>query len=460
MGQPGIDSMKLFDQLKRNWLEDKLLRTVVRNSSYLFSSNTVSMGLTFFQGIMAAALLGPSNYGTLGVIISFASNVNRLLSFRMNEIVVKYGGQYLEEGRKDLAGAVIKLAAIAEAVTSVVAYGLLILLARWGAETIVKDPVTAPWIIFYGLALLANLMTETSTAVLQLGGHFRTQALFNLLQNILTASWIFAAYLLKGNVFDVILAYLAGKFLFGMGVMISSFYWLKPLVGDQWWKADLHSIPQIKRMLRFAASTNLSGTVNMLIRDSELLWLGYFLTTLEAGYYKFGLAMMNVIILPILPFIQTTFPEITRSVTNRSWAALKSLLKKTSLIALILSGLVVVGLVLFGPWFLNVYSGGEYLPALPVIWVLFLGYTFGNIFYWNRPLLLALNRPNLPLAVTFSVGLIKTILMVMLVSRYGVNMQAWLLTGYFVVSIGLVVISGLRNVHQEERKDAMAGGVS
>ena len=138
--------MTFFQRLTAFWREDLLLRSVVRNTSYLFSSNTVSMGLTFLQGLMAAALLGARSYGALGMIIAFASNVNRLLSFRMNELVVRYGGHFLADGEKTKAAAVVKVAGIAEAITSFIAYGILLLLARWGATVIIKDPSTIPWI--------------------------------------------------------------------------------------------------------------------------------------------------------------------------------------------------------------------------------------------------------------------------------------------------------------------------
>jgi hypothetical protein len=43
----------------------------------------------------------------------------------------------------------------------------------------------------------------------------------------------------------------------------------------------------------------------------------------------------------------------------------------------------------------GIYSGGEYLPALPVILVLLAGYGFANVFFWNRPLLLAFGKPTI-----------------------------------------------------------------
>jgi O-antigen/teichoic acid export membrane protein len=369
----------------------------------------------------------------------------------MNELVIKYAGQYLAEEKKEKAAAVIKAAGMSEALTSLVAYGLLILTAQLAAIYIIKDERAAPWIVLYGLALLANLVTETSSAVLQLGGHFRTLAVLNLTQNMLTAGWIGTVFLLRGGLFDVLMAYLAGKFVYGMGLMIAALYWMRPLVGEGWWKIPLNRLTGKKELAKFAVSTNLSQTVNMLIRDNEVLWVGFFLSPVEAGYYKFGLAIMNVIVLPISPFIQTTFPEINRAVTLRIWDRLRGLLRRTSLIAAAWSGAAGLGMLLAGPYLLSVFKGGAYLPAFPVILVLFAGFSFANLFYWNRPLLLALGNPNFPLLVTFSVGLVKTILMFLLVRRFGVIMQAVLMSGYFIVSIGIIVIKGLRQVYHLQK---------
>ncbi|MDT8897364.1 lipopolysaccharide biosynthesis protein [Thermanaerothrix sp. 4228-RoL] len=443
--------MKRFAYMWASWKEDRLLRRVVRNTGYLFSANTLSLGLSLYQGLLAAYLLGPQSYGVLGLVITFASNVNRLLSFRMGEPVIKYVNQYLAQERRDLAAGVVKLAALTEGVSSILAFLLLVLLSPLAIRWFIKDPIAQPWIPLYGLALLGNLFTETSTALLQIGGRFRAQAIITLVQNITTAAGITLAFIMKWGVFEVMLAYLAGKMVFGLAMMILGWQSAARILGPVWWRAPMQRVPEKAALGRFALSTNLSGTVNMLIRDNEVLWAGLFLSSLEAGYYKFALALMNVLMLPILPFIQTTYPEITRAVTQRMWKTLRSLLRRTSLIALGWTTAVGVGLVLVGPWFLSWFKDGAYLPAFPLILALLIGYGFANIFYWNRPLLLALGKPNDPLMITLVVGILKTLLMFVLVKRYGVLSLALLLSSYFILSVSMIIWRGIRDLSQLER---------
>ncbi len=452
--------MSLFKRLAVRWRDDALLRKVVQNSGYLVSGNTVSMGLIFLQGFMSAALLGVKNYGTLGLIIAFASNVNRLLSFRMNELVVKHSGHFLAEGDKVRAAAVVKIAGISEIITSFTAYGILLLVAKWGATVIVKDATTIPWIAIFGLALLANLATETSQAVLQLGGHYRIQAMLTLAQNIITVLWIGAAFIVHGGVFDVMMAYLAGKCLFGLGMLTAALVQSNKLLGQGWLKARARDAVDWRSMVSFAVSTNLSQTVNMIMRDSEVLWVGYFLNSTAAGYYKFALAIMNVILLPITPFIQTTFPEMTKAVTRKAWGQLRSLLQRTSLIAVAWTGVVVVGLLVAGNWLLSLFKNGEYLPSMPIIWVLLVGFSFANIFYWNRSLLLAFGRPHFPLFAAAIAGLIKIGLMFLLVRKFGAIMQAACLSLYFILSIGAITLEGLRGLKNAERQPVIPEGAA
>ena len=89
--------MSLFHKITASLREDPLIRRVLLNSGYLFSGNAVSAVLNVAQGILVARLLGDAGLGLLTVIMDFASNTNRLLSFRMSEVVVKYASEALAQ---------------------------------------------------------------------------------------------------------------------------------------------------------------------------------------------------------------------------------------------------------------------------------------------------------------------------------------------------------------------------
>ncbi len=434
----------------QRWKNDEILGGVIRNTGYLFSSNTITLGLNTLQTLIATFLLGPTFFGILGMVTSFASSVNRLLSFRMGELVIKHAGGQLALGRKDKAAAIIKAAGLVEAGTSLVAFLILVLTASWAATTIIKVPEAAPWIVIFGLSILADIVFETSTAVLQLGNHFKYQAILNLAQSIIVTVLLAVAILFQGTIYFVLIAYLLGKVVQGLGTTILAFRWVKPLLGNNWLHQPFSLIENRRELRHFAFSTNLSGSINMVIRDSEILWVGYFLNPTAAGYYKLALALMNLTAIPISQIISTTFPQISKSTARHDWSTLKRLLRRTSAIAAVWIAFCVVGMVLIGPIFFYNYKGGAFLPTLPGMFILLPGFAAQGIFFWNRPLLLSLGKPNFPLTVNAVLGAVKIGLMFLLVPTYGYLVQAGLLSGYFLFAAVIIVWEGLKEIRRQQ----------
>ncbi|MFH1523844.1 MAG: oligosaccharide flippase family protein [Chloroflexota bacterium] len=422
------------------------MRKVVRNSGYLFIGNALSMVV---QSVLTARLLGVLGFGIIGTVISFASNINRLLSFRMGELVGKYVAQYLAEEKKDLAAAALKAAALTETLTSLVAYLLLVLSAPLAARYILKDPATAPLIAIYGLALLANFVTETSTGFLQVSGHFRSQGVINFAQSVVTAGVIVYAYIIKGDIWLVMGAYLLGKSINGLALAGLAARWARQIFGPGWLLTSMKSLPERRKFWGFAVSTNLSGTITMLTRDNEEVWISLILSPLQTGYYKAAKALMNLVMLPITPFIGATYPELTRAVAEKAWARLRNLLSRLTMISAAWTGAVVVGLLVLGRWLITIY-GPDFAPAYPAVLILLVGYGLANILYWNRNLLLSLHQPNYPLKVITVLGAFKVVLTFLLVPLFGYLVEAALLSAFQAISVTLLARRGLREVRTQE----------
>lgn len=454
MGQSGSYTMRSLSQLVNDWRQDRLLKGVIVNTSYLFSSNGISMILAMVQSIFAARLLGVSGVGVLGSVTAFATTVKSLLSFRMSELVVKYVGDDLSTGNKDRAAALVKIVALVEAFSSVIAYLVLFLSAPLAATLFAKDASFYPLFRFYGLYILATLVSETSQGIVQLDRRFKSQAVINLTQSVLTALIILGAYLSNAGMMVVLSAYLIGKIILGMGAMLLALDSLQKMLGKDWWRVKLTVFPEWRKLLRFAISTNLNATVNLVVRDSEQLWVAYFLSPTAAGLYKIGLAIVNLVVMPITPFINTTYPEMSRSVESRNWSQLRSLLRRVSIISATWTLGAGLFLTFFGKWLISIMYKPEFVPAYPILLTLLLGYGVANILFWNRPLLLSFGQPMYPLYVMLITGSAKVLLSFLLVPRFGSIAEAALLSGYFIISISLIVKRGFREIHNCETVDA------
>jgi O-antigen/teichoic acid export membrane protein len=258
----------------------------------------------------------------------------------------------------------------------------------------------------------------------------------------------------------VMLVYLVGKVILGIGPVLLALFWLPKTLGRGWWRTPMRgNLPERKAMIRFAVNSNFSGTVTILARDSEVLWVSYFFDTTVAGYFKVALAVINLVVMPITPFISTTFPEITRHVAKREWARLKQLLARVTTISGVWTGAVAAGLLLLGrqllfsAWSLfgrTIYIYKEaYAPAYGVLLVLMIGYGVANIFFWDRSLLLAFGKAELPLRVSFFTMVAKVGLAFLIVPVLGYLAEAALFSTYFVVSVGILVLMGMREIRRQ-----------
>jgi len=442
--------MSLFQKIKTSLHDDPLFRRVLNNSLHLFSSNTISMGLGVVESALVYRLLGPTDAGLIGVIVGYASTVNSLFSFRMSEVVVRYGGEYLEKEEKDKASALIKAAGLTEAAVSLLAFIVVLLTAGLAELHLSKTPNTAYLFMIFALGLLANFNTETSTGILQITNRIKLQGTINLIQSVITLLVVVSAFIWHGGLGMVLLAQLLGKSIIGLGLFIAAQIQLHQKLNRGWWRTSLKTLGSTRDLIRFAISSNISATIIKIFRESEPVWIGYFLSTTAVGYYGVAYKLVSFLSIPADPLIATTFPEINRLSTQKAWARLKDFLRKITTVSLVYNLALALGFILFGHWIIILISDARYLPAYPVLIVLVIGLTFNYTLFWNRPLLLSLGLPTYPIRVTLIVGLIKIALAFIIVPRYGIVAAGALLSFYYIASVGIMAWRGMREIQHQE----------
>jgi O-antigen/teichoic acid export membrane protein len=438
--------MSLLSKFK----DDPLFVRVLRSSGKLLSANTVSLGLSVLQGVMVARLLQPEGLGLLRVVMAYASTVNSILSFRMSELVVRYGGEYLGRDEKDKAAAVVKAAGLTEALVSLLAFLIVVATAGLAQRYFTESTGVAWMFVVYALGLLANFNAETSTGILQVTHRIELQGVFNLSQNILATLIIGAAFLWHGTLPIVLGAYLLGKVILGLAMFIAAQIRLHKLLGADWWRVPLSRLTTARDLIRFAVSSNISATIIKIFRESELLWVAFFLPTGLVGLYSVAYTLVSFIAIPADPLISTTFPEINRLVVQKAWPKLRDFLRKVTTLSFAYNLALGLGFILFGRWMILIYSGAEFVDAYPALVALTIGLVFNYILFWNRPLLLSLGLPDFPIWVTLSVGVVKLSLAFWLIPKYGIVAAGALLSFYYIVSVDIMVLRGVKQIRMND----------
>ena len=452
--------MTIFQKLSAIWKEDNLLRRVIKNSSYLFGSNVFASGLGFLQGIVIIRLIGLPNLGLVVVIQTFASNINRLLSFRMSEVVVKQLGPALADDKKPEAAALVKAAGLTEAAVSLLACLAFVLLTPLAARIFAHDTSSLPWFIFYGLILLINLLYETSTGILQTTHRFRNMGRFTLIQAVITFSiigsiyilyrWVAMQFLAPYLVPAVLLAYVVGKAYYNISLVTLALQEINATLGKGWWRISLEKLTGKRALALFVLNTNLHGTVNLIFRDNIPLYLGALLSTTQVAYFSLAFTLISTITLILDPLIAPTYSEISRTIAKYQWDTTLRLLRRVTALA---SGIVlaVAGFwALTGWWLIPFVYKPQARPAYPLLLILLLGYGFSGIFQWNRSLMLSLGKAGYPVLILILTGVIELALIFTLVPRYGYLMMGAILSGYFIVSNGFISLRGLWEVHRRQ----------
>jgi len=420
---------------------NRLLRRVVKNSAYLFSATGLSAAIGMLQGILTARLLGVENFGILGAITVFTSVINRFASFRMSELVVRYVGEFEEQGEQEQAAALFKGAALVEMGASLVAFALIWALAPFGARWLAKDVNTATWFTLYGWIVIANLIAESSTGLLQIFNRFRRMAWLQVAGSLVTLLLIGLAYLNRSGLAGVLWAYILGKSIGALGFSLAALREARVRWGALWWQASLSRLrPKFGELARFALSTNISASLSLINKDSELLWISFLRNPLETGYYKLALSLVNIVQMPVSPLPQATYPELSREMARHNWPGVRTLLRQGSLLAggYTLAAALCLG-VLGKPLIRFLYTD-PYLPAYPALLILLVGFLVANTFYWHRSALLAIGRAEFPAQVNFVLAILKIGGIFWLVPRFGYLANAALLSASYLLGVSVSVV--------------------
>lgn len=368
--------------------EQVIRRKFVQDVGFLTVANVAGSGLSFIQALLVARWLGPEQFGTAALVMSYPALLFTVLDARSRDATVKYLTEFSARGETRQALAMCKLGYSIDLFIAVVAFLLVGMTAWWAEASIVQTPGVASLILVYALAFLPRSLVGTSQAVLSACGRFRTLAWIELLTTTFRVVVVLGLVLGGWGVAGVVWGSAVGMVVFGGAIGAVAYTLTRNTWDASWLSARCsHLRAQGREIFRFLFFTDLSGLMALFVKQVDIVILGYFRGPQEAGYYRLAKSLASVMTFAISPLQTVTYQRMV-SLSNHP-LKLRELTRTVGLRIGVPLGLInLVGIFLF-PWFALRFAGQSYHPSVPAIqlWVIAYSVWFGC--FWLRPFYLA-----------------------------------------------------------------------
>lgn len=403
-GKDYLEKYFTFEWYLNSWnsiREDALFRRILKNSSYLFTSGTISSGLGFLQSIIVGRALGVSNYGLWALIMTYVMFVNQLVDFRVWETVIKYVSEFRVKEDEARAFAMVKLAYWIDFLTGVLAFSVAVLFGPLAAK-LLHQPSLPDYVFIIALSPLFATINGTSTAILRVFDRFKWLSFEEVIRSIFSLGLISLIVILGYRLKGVVIAYVITS-LFST-IILSSFS-IRIIHSKLWYIRKEGRISllrgRFKEIASFLFHTNISAFWVMITRSFDVLILGHFRSTTEVGYFQLAKNFVTVITMIHDPLYYSIFPEISKMWAEGNVRKFIQFLKRLTFITASVFIPIALCMAFFSGIVIRFTYGREFVPAVTALQIMVWGITLASVFTWVRPTIVTIGKPHISNLIGF-----------------------------------------------------------
>ena len=332
--------------------------------------------IQFLIGIVIARILSPDDFGVVGMLAIFMSISTTLLGSGFTSALIR---------KQDRTDVDYCTAFYFNIVIGAILYGVLFFAAPWISK-FYSTPILIPVTRVYCISVFINSLTIVQTAKLNIDLNFKIQSLISLITTILTG--IIGIYLAYKNfgVWALVFQSLGSSI-----VRCILIWWLA-----KWRPRLTFSMESFKDLFGFGSKLLVSSIINTIYTNVYTLIIGKVFSPAAVGFFNRANQFA------VLPSQITTeiITKVAYPVLSRLQKERDKLLRAYSMILTIPLTLLfpmLVGLAILAEPLVLVLLGEKWLPCVPYLQVLCLGYVFSPLTHINLNLLYVEGRSDLVL---------------------------------------------------------------
>lgn len=382
-----------FNTLHR-WFKEDSFRLLFKNAGTLLSGNMVAWILGLATFAITARILGPAQFGTLVLITTYVTIVDKLLNFQSWQALIKYGAEALVRKSNDDFKSVVKFCTLLDVGTAVLGTVVAVMAVSWIGQWLSWDGETVRMAALYSFVILFNI-SGTPTGILRLFNRFRLFAVQSVISAVIKFIGIVILFFIGSDLWSVLLLWMVTTIigqllLFGLG-------WRE--IHIQGFKGT-HKVPirdvstRHQGIWSFVFATNLNSSIKMTSRELDTLIIGGLVGAEGAGLFKVAKQIAAIPAMVSDPLYQAIYPDLSRRWAKGDITAFKQFIVRSGLVAGAGATIIWLGFILFGPFFIKLLFGAEYIGAQPVLVWYMLAMVIAIYGFPLTPAMLSMGRPK------------------------------------------------------------------
>src|SRR5919106_1377792 len=337
-------------------------------------------GLTTITFIILSRLLAPEAFGLVALATAFTVFIELFLDQGFGSAIVQR--EELEPEHLDTAFWLNVLTSILMTVGLIAASGLL------GA--LFEQPRLTSVLQWLSITLILSGLSSTQISILQRKLAFKEFAIRSMVANavggIVGISMAFAGY----GVWSLVGQDLAG------GLVRVVVLWR----ASDWRPGFKVSKRHYKELVTFGASIVGNNALNVLMKSSDDLLIGYFLGPTLLGFYTIGYQLLVIIIRLVTEVTNSVaFPAFSR--IQHQPERMRNAFYKVTQYTSVFAFPVFIGLAALAPEIVPAVFGEKWAPSIPVMQVLALIGILQSVLFFNGSVIKASGKPSWQLGIMF-----------------------------------------------------------
>ena len=391
------------------------INPVVKKIFINTTSQITAKGLTVVLGFLTVGLLtrylGVEQYGIYNLVFAYLAFFGVFADFGLQLSLVREFSNSKEQN--DLRSTYFALKII---LISLSIFLSIIFLLLFPYSTTIKMAI-----ILGSLAVGVGYMNSYGAAVLQSKMKLDTAALLEVINRIVTVSAIFVFVWFKWNIYSIICTILIGNI---VTVIINM-----RITPEYFQLKCVPSFTSLYTIMKFSFPIGITSLLSVLYFKIDTMMLSVMKTTIDVGIYSLSYKVFENIIMIWLFYMASVYPLLAKAVKDKTETQLKTLVKSSSIIAIIFS-LFIIGISwIAAPLVIHLLGGNIFLASITPFRILLFALPF--VFVNNVQYYLMLSK--------MKIGFIMLILIISLIFNFIVNLIIIPRYGYIGTSVSTVI---------------------